>query len=355
MFALLVTLAVLVAFSFIYLRGENLDYLDSGSVPAPTGEPSPQHADVVASMGEFASQSQGLGRKERLQAIRNYMDSIGDDREFASKFSAQSSPVKGEWVIAPESDPKRRILYIHGGAWLAGSPKSHRIITDRLARLCNASVFSLDYRLLPEHTRAQGIDDCYAAYRWILETGPEGEAELVFLMVAGDSAGGILTLATVAWARDQGLRAADAAVAFSPSTDVTMTSPSLRSNVSTDPMLGPGFGKLLKVPPVLLWWGSWITNRIPPSDPRVSPLRGDLAGLPPILIQASEAEMLFDDARRYAAKAKAAGSNVQLQTWPHMVHVWQIFSPELPEAEDAFAKIAVFIDALAPAEAGAHP
>jgi acetyl esterase/lipase len=97
---------------------------------------------------------------------------------------------------------------------------------------------------------------------------------------------------------------------------------------------------------MLLWWVYWYTWRIPPSDPRVSPLRGNLAGLPPILIQASEAEMLIDDARRYASRAQAAGSPVELQTWPHMVHVWQIFTPELPEAEEAFANIAEFIAAV---------
>lgn len=162
-------------------------------------------------------------------------------------------------------------------------------------------------------------------------------------MVAGDSAGGNLTLAVIAWARDEGLRAADAAVAFSPATDNTLTSPSLVANAPSDPMLGPAFGKLLRVPRFLLWWGSCFTNRISPTHPSVSPLRGDLSQLPPVLVQVSEAEMLYDDARRYVRKAQLAGSPVQLQSWPHMVHVWQIFNPELPEANEAFDCIEAFL------------
>jgi len=111
-------------------------------------------------------------------------------------------------------------------------------------------------------------------------------------------------------------------------------------------MLGPQFGKLAKVPRVLLWWFSWFSSRIRPSDPIASPVRGDLSGLPPVLIQVSEAEMLFDETRRYVAKAQAAGSPVVMQHWPFMVHVWQIFTPQLPEADEAFDNIAEFLQSV---------
>jgi len=197
--------------------------------------------------------------------------------------------------------------------------------------------------LMPENTRREGIEDTQKAYRWILDNGPAGPESLSFLMVAGDSAGGNLTLSLIAWVRDQKLRAPDAAVAFSPVVDTAMTSPSLRSNISSDPMLGSPFGKLTKVPLLFMWWFTWLGSRIRPADPLGSPLRGDLSGLPPVLVQVSEAEMLFDDARRYVAKAQAAGSPVELQHWSFMVHVWQIFTPELPEAEEAYDNIAEFL------------
>jgi acetyl esterase/lipase len=109
------------------------------------------------------------------------------------------------------------------------------------------------------------------------------------------------------------------------------------------------FGYLARIPRSALLFGAWLSSRVRPSDPLVSPLMGELSGLPPLLIQASQNEMLIDDARRYVHKAAAAGSPVQLQTWAHMVHVWQIFDPALPQARQAFVEIRRFIEATAPA------
>ncbi len=333
-----------IAFSFLFLRGQNLAYLDTNILPQPVGDPGEAHHEVLASLKEMTAAMQGSTGKKQLFALRQHMDAMSDGKEFESAFrQIDESSVKGEWVLAPGVSSKRRVLYIHGGAWLAGSPKSHRTITDKLSKVANAAVFSLDYRLLPENTRRDGIDDCRNAYRWILENGPDGVENSDFLLVAGDSAGGNLMLSLIAWVRDQKLPAPDAALGFSPAVDAALSSPSLKSNISSDPMLGPQFGKLTKVPAIALWWFSWFSSRIRPSDPIVSPLRGDLSGLPPVLIQVSEAEMLFDDARRYVAKAQAAGSPVVLQHWPFMVHVWQIFTPQLPQAEEAFENISEFL------------
>ena len=341
--ALFIILAF-VAFSVFFLRGENLRYLDTPLPPPDAAPPSDAHREVVRAMDELTENIGRYSGRERLAAIRRMMDELGGSKAVTSRIEpVQTDAIRGEWVLAPGADSRRRVLYLHGGAWFAGSPTSHRPITDRLSRLLGAAVFAVDYRLCPEYRRIDGINDCRDALRWILHNGPEDMEPPDFLLVAGDSAGGSLTLEVIAWARDAGLRLPDAAIALSPSTDVTMTSPSLRLNAPTDPMLGPAFGKLLKVPTILLWWFYWFSWRIPPKDPRVSPLRGSLRGLPPVLIQASRAEMLLDDARRYAAKAQASGSPVTLQTWPHMVHVWQLFTPELPEAEEAYAAMADFV------------
>ena len=132
-------------------------------------------------------------------------------------------------------------------------------------------------------------------------------------------------------------------VALSPLTDSNYASPSLRGNLRTDTMLGPLFGGLLKIPRPLLAWLYLLETRFRPVNPAVSPLRGELGNLPPTLIQASASEMLLDDARRYVNKARAAGSPVRLQTWPGLLHVWQIFNPEVPEAVEAFREIGEFI------------
>ncbi len=182
----------------------------------------------------------------------------------------------------------------------------------------------------------------------MLEHGPADTQAAQSVFVAGESAGGNLALSLVAWLRDQGLRAPDAAVALSPVTDCTLASPSLRANVRTDVMLGPTFGPLVRLPQWMLLWIGYLQTRINPSDPVVSPVRGDLSNLPPILVQACEAEMLFDDSCRYANRARAAGSPVRLQSWSHGVHAWQIFNPELTQARDSLEEIGRFLAQAAP-------
>jgi acetyl esterase/lipase len=251
--------------------------------------------------------------------------------------------VSGEWVLAPGADASRRVLYIHGGGFFAGSPNSHRTITSRFSEVTGAAVLSIDYRLIPEHPRRDSVEDCRQAYRWILNNGPDGPGPTARIYVSGDSAGGNLSLMLAPWIRDEGLRAADAFIALSPVTDGTYSGPSIRKNLETDFMLGPLFGKLLKLPKVVLNWIFLLENRMRPANPVVSPIFADLSNLPPILIQVSESEMLLDDAVRYVNKARASGTPAQIQTWPGMLHVWQIFNPEVPEAVAAFERLAEFV------------
>jgi acetyl esterase/lipase len=337
---------------------------DMSGFDGPVGErfsrgelPSDEARAVVASLDGVSQLLRGTPMREHTAVLRKYMDEVFADRDFDARFApVDAGGVRAEWVLAPGADPARRTLYIHGGAFIMGSPRSHRTLTTRFSQMTGGAVLAIDYRLMPEHPRRAGIDDCRAAYRWLLANGPEGAAPAQAVFVAGDSAGGNLTLSLIAWARDAGLRAPDAVAALSPLTDATLASPSMRANVHSDAMLGPLFGKLARVPRWVMLWVGWLQTRINPSDPVVSPLRGDLSRLPPVLLQASEVEMLFDDSRRYANRARAAGSAVRLQYWNHMVHVWQIFNPELTEARDALAEIGKFFDAAAPRRAAVdHP
>ena len=329
---------------------------DLSAFDEPTGErfscgdvPSAEIAAVIASLGGIRNALRGVPWRQRTAALRKYMDEIFAGRELGVTLPpAYAGGVPGEWVLAPGADPARRTLYIHGGAFVVGSPRSHRTLTARFAELSGGAVLAIDYRLMPEHPRRAGIDDCRTAYRWLLQHGPDGAQPATAVFVAGDSAGGNLALSLINWVRDEGLRAPDAVVALSPLTDATLSSPSMRKNLRTDPMLGPLFGKMALVPQTLLLCLGWLQTRIRPSDPLVSPLRGDLSQLPPVLVQASEVEMLFDDSQRYVNRAQAAGSPVRLQRWNHMVHVWQIFNPELPEAREALAEIGKFLEAAAP-------
>ncbi|KPP98006.1 alpha/beta hydrolase [Marinobacter sp. HL-58] len=341
----LVLLLSIVLITLLLLRGENLAHLDRDDMPKQNYTPSPGHNQVLETIKDMGRSARGLKGKARLMALRKHMDGLSEGREFVSEFrpSGANAP-NGEWVLAPGVNTRRRILYIHGGAWVSGSPRSHRTITDRLSKVANAAVFAVDYRLLPENRYREGLRDCQQAYQWILEHGPDGPEPAEFLVVAGDSAGGSHTLVLIAWIRDQGLRQADAAIALSPSTDLTLTAPSNRLNIKTDPLLGPTFGSLMRVPLPVLWWLSFFGMRLSPSSPLASPLRGSLENLPPTLIHASDSEMLLDNARRYANKARDSGSPVELKTWPGMVHVWHIFPDLLPEAEEAFEHIGDFLN-----------
>lgn len=336
------------AVAAFHLRGEDLSAFDRppGQSFARAKAPSEEHRRLAKMLSEgFIALRQG-SPKTRLLAMRDYMNAMFADRELVSSFVETSvDGLAAEWVVAPGAASTRRLLYLHGGAFTMGSPRSHRVLTSKFSEIANAAVLAIDYRLMPENSRMAGIEDCRAAYRWLLGNGPQGKQPAEKVFVAGDSAGGNLALSLIAWVRDQGIRQADAVVAMSPVTDATFSAPSVVNNIETDVMLGPQFGALRKVPKTVLLWITWITTRINPSDPLVSPVFGDLSNLPPVLLHASEAEMMVDDCRRYVNKAVAAGSPAKLQTWAHVAHAWHIFEPELAEAREALEEIRKFIAA----------
>ena len=315
---------------------------------------SAENAEVIRLINSMQIELRGVSKRKRLYRLRKIFDegftgspataeALGVDIE-----AADAGGVKAEWVVAPGAETDRRLLYIHGGAFAIGSPVSHRMITAALSRSCGVAVLAIDYRLLPEHFRRAAIADCQSAYRYVIEHGPSGPRHADEIHVAGDSAGGNLALMLSAWTRDLGLRCPDGVIAFSPSTDSTLSNPSMTRNIHTDPMLGPGLGPLARLPESLRLLFSAMTGLSNPRNPRMSPLFGNLGGLPPTLVQVSDCEMLSDDTLRYVNKARLQGSPVTVQVWPGMVHVWQMFQHVLPEAAHAIAEVAAFIAANSP-------
>ena len=224
------------------------------------------------------------------------------------------------------------MLYFHGGAYATGSPRTHRGLLARLARLTGMEVFAPVYRLAPEHPAPAAYDDACRAFARLRAKGyAPGQ-----IVLAGDSAGGGLALALLAHlcATDQRPMAL---VAFSPWTDLALTGASLVTNADKDPLLPAAqIGVVV----------AQILQGFPPRDPRISPLFADFDRPPPVLIQVGTEEILLDDSRRMAAVLRAAGGQVSLTEWPGCPHVWQILDGYLPEARAALREVAGFLATL---------
>ena len=230
--------------------------------------------------------------------------------------------VSGEWQTLGSADRDKVLMYIHGGGWILDAPFTHRPLTTAIATSANVSVFSVDYRLAPEHPFPAHLEDCVACYKGLIanHVSPEN------IMIGGDSAGGNLTLATLLYLRDHGIPLPAGAVTLSPSTDLAHQDASYFANGATDPILADSG---------VFWWGQAYAGETDFSNPMISPIRGDLAGLPPLLIQASKSEMLYSECKRFAAKAAKAGADITLEAWDDMPHVFQQFGlHSLKEADE---------------------
>jgi acetyl esterase/lipase len=245
--------------------------------------------------------------------------------------------VPGEWVLTPKSDPNRRLLWIHGGGWVACHPVDYRHVNEVLARETGAAVLAIDYRLAPEHPYPAGLDDCVAALAWLGSNGPMGAGPARSLWVAGDSAGGNLALALLLRLKAKGDAMPAAVATLGAVTDMTAASPSMTSRAALDPMVSQaGLVRMAKL---------YVRDGTALTEPCVSPLYGDLAGLPPIRMHAGDREVLLDDTLRFAERARAAGVAVEAKVWPEMIHVFEGFCHMLPEGQASLAEIATFLKA----------
>ena len=239
-----------------------------------------------------------------------------------------------EWVLAPGADPEVRLLYLHGGGYISGSGAFYLTMAAHIAVAAGCAILLPDYRLGPEHPFPAGLRDSFRAYDWLAGTGPAGPAAARALFIAGDSAGGGLTLATLMALRDARRPLPAGAIAISPWADLTLSGASLLSEGELDPIMHPRC-----LPEFAKRYVAGGDAR----DPLISPAFGDYSRLPPLLIQVGEHEIIRDDSVRAAAAARAAGVDVTLEIWPGMFHVFQSHEPLLPEAREAIAHIAGFI------------
>ncbi len=297
------------------------------SVPDDAGE-----ADRVSSVVELL---RGMyARWTRTTTIENMRE------DWDNLFRGRAEPwpierveaggVPAEWIATAGAHPNRVILYLHGGGFRMGSIDSHRELMQRLSAVVGARVLGIDYRLGPEHAFPAPVEDALTAYRWLLDTGvPAG-----CIALAGDSAGGGLALACMFAARAADLELPCAAYLMSPWTDLAATGASFVSRAGVDP--------LHQRPMILNMARAYLGPAGDPCDPLASPLYGDPAGLPPLLIQCGDHETILDDSVRFAERARNAGVAVELEVYPAMIHVFQAFG-ELSAARQALARAGPFL------------
>jgi acetyl esterase/lipase len=238
--------------------------------------------------------------------------------------------VGGLKATTPNSHPDRALLYLHGGAYVIGSANGYRGLAGELARASGATGYVIDYRLAPEHPFPAAVEDALEAYRALLDMGLTAAQ----ITVAGDSAGGGLTMALLLAIREKGLPQPAAALTISPWVDLRASGDSIRTKQAADPSLtGDGLREM-----AALYLAGAAGNA-----PLASPVHGDLADLAPVLIQVGSAEILLDDAVLLARQLGMANSAVTLEIVPHVPHVWHAFHFMLPQGADAIVRAGAFL------------
>ncbi|MDA0822350.1 MAG: alpha/beta hydrolase [Proteobacteria bacterium] len=235
-----------------------------------------------------------------------------------------------EWLRAPGINPKRAVMYLHGGGYVMGSLNTHRSLGGEISRAANAAVLMVDYRLAPEAPFPAAVDDACAAFEWLLGQGFHAEN----LAISGDSAGGGLTAACLVALRDKQVALPRAAVCISPWSDLSCSNSSYQTRADADPMVT--FNGLHEM----------VQQYVQGQDvehPHISPNFADLSSLPPLLIHVGNDEVLLDDSVELHDKAQAAGVDSTLEIWDDMIHVWHAFHPMLAEGKQGIVRIGEFL------------
>ena len=290
--------------------------------------PSQELNTVLEMIRKRSAETRKTTDDDRLSYER-IMSTLPMDDDIETK-RVGANGVPAEWISAPESDDSRVVLYLHGGGYLFGSVRTHRVMLAHMARAAKARVLALDYRLAPEIPFPAPVEDSVAAYRWLLAQGIEPQK----IAIGGDSAGGGLVIAALVALRHVGEPMPAAGVCISAWADMEATGQSYTTNAEADPSVSKE--RILKIADVYL-------DGKDPKAPLASPIHADLTGLPPLLLQVGGIEVLLDDSTMLKAKAKEAGVPVEMEVWDDMPHVWHHYAPILPEARKAIGRIGEFV------------
>ncbi|WP_041927129.1 alpha/beta hydrolase [Methylocystis sp. SC2] len=269
-------------------------------------------------------------------ARRARIEEVGAAWPAAPDISFEPVSIDGmaaEWSCAPTSDPARALLFFHGGGYCSGSILSHRRMATEAGRAARARALAVAFRLAPEHPFPAAYDDALAAWRFLREQGFAARQ----IAVGGDSAGAGLTLALLMRLRDLEEALPACAWLVSPWTDLTLSGETLATKDGVDPLLHKAYLEELA--------RAYVPAEVDRRDPRISPLFGELSGLPPLMIQVGSNETLLADSTRLAAAAGAADVSVTLEIWPRMIHAWPLWNARLEDGRRALAQAGAFMQA----------
>lgn len=281
--------------------------------------------DILKSYIPDLQKPVGIARQELSEFFTEFQSDVRPGVEEV----AVRDDLRGVWCAVPGVEKDRVILFLHGGGFSMGSTADYLGFCAELAQAAKTPVFSVDYRLAPEHPLPAQIEDALAAYRYLAGHGFSTHR----IIPVGISAGGTLVLELLISLRDQHLPMPPAAVCMSPFVDFAFGGESVITNRDND-WLTISLLTALRT----MYLGS-----SEPEDPKASPVHADLSGLPPLYIQTGTSELMYDDISAFAKKAKWAGIPVRFEIWEGMFHSWQIFSKQVPEARGAVAHIGSFI------------
>ena len=284
------------------------------------------HAATLAAMARLAPPADLAERRTRMEdGYRRQPTAEGVNVE---AFEADGVGIIACTREGGQDDPV--LLHFHGGGYRQGSAATHRPFASHLARVCSVRALVVDYRLAPEHPFPAAVDDAVVAYRWLVEQ-PQPPAHVI---ISGDSAGGGLAAALALRVRDEGLPAPSGVICLSPWTDLTNSGTSYARNDATDPFFSKETADEV---------AANYLQGADPTNPLASPVRGDWTGSAPLLVLASEAEVLVDDATGLAERARRSGVDVELHVYPDMLHVWPLSYPRFPEAAQALEQVRAFV------------
>jgi len=245
------------------------------------------------------------------------------------RFEPVDAGVPAEWCIPPNVRPHGRLLFLHGGGYCIASVRDYREFVGRLAKATRRRVLSVEYRLAPEHPFPAALNDAIRVYRWLRASEPDQN-----IVVGGDSAGGGLSMSLLISLRDAGERLPCGAFLISPSTDLAKEGASMQSRAAVDPIITPETTQR---------YANAYAGEKSVREPLISPLYADLGNLPPLLILVGDCERLLDDSTRLAQKARDAKTQVTIEIWDEMVHIWPFFASLLPEGRAAIQRVAEFV------------